>query len=298
MKTTVVACMMVALSVGSGCAGASGSTADDGLSTNDSVMMHGANDIQSKVLLLDKEKPASAVPVATLAAGTAVELEVSAGLATFEGSATAATVRADADGSVALPRVDPGLTGEDSIITLTVSGKVAGTVRVRGLARAEWAQLQGLLAASADAVLARGEGYVAVDELAVAADDRGALLEMGTASDHPADGSGVEKGLCIRAAWGPGKVNWGSSDPWGQGFSVKPESSSSLVRAAAPSQSIDGIYRRSWGCGSAHKVADSCTATVSSSGSISCCCNAAMQALGHTCSWVNPGNIGFPRCPL
>lgn len=135
------------------------------------------------------------------------------------------------------------------------------------------------------------------------ADWRGVQTDFGasrSSASKPAKGL-QNYGLCLRVAWGPGRVNWGMSNPSGVGFSIKPESSDSLVRASGSGQDCDGIYRNSWGCGTAFKVPDSCTATVTSSGSISCCCNAVAAALGHTCQWVSPGSddeSNWPRCPL
>ncbi len=105
--------------------------------------------------------------------------------------------------------------------------------------------------------------------------------------------------VCIRSPFGPGIVNWNIADPSGPGwkYSVKPENSTPLIWAAAPSQAIDGVYRSSWGCGYALKVPDSCTLTIND-GSASSCCNAAMAQLGYVVEWVNPGSIGWVNCPL
>jgi hypothetical protein len=152
------------------------------------------------------------------------------------------------------------------------------------------------------------EGVAAValssNETASKSEDstRGVRQELGSSpkATNYALGGAQTYGICVRAAWGPGWVNWAMSNPSGSGFSVKPESTWNLVWASAPGQNCDGIYRQSWGCGSALKVPDSCTADVTTGGSVSCCCNAAMAALGHVCQWVNPGasNIGWPNCPL
>lgn len=110
-------------------------------------------------------------------------------------------------------------------------------------------------------------------------------------------------GVCVRVPWGPGKVNWGMSSPKSSGYSVAPESTSRLVWGAAPSQDIDAIYRHAWGCGVAYKVPNHCTATVRSSGGISCCCNAAASLVGGSCRWIDTransvdGNY-FADCPL
>jgi len=110
-----------------------------------------------------------------------------------------------------------------------------------------------------------------------------------------------ERGVCARVPWGPGKVKWSSNNPGdgGQNFSIAPENTNWLVWASGASQSVDAIYRKSWGCGWAYKIPDSCTATVSSGGGISTCCNAAAAALGHVPKMVNTYNSSYwPNCPL
>jgi hypothetical protein len=152
--------------------------------------------------------------------------------------------------------------------------------------------------AAVDESLATGDSDIAgvtLDEN----DVEGIEMDLGTGPDY-AGASQKQGGACIRTPFGPGWVNWGMANPSGSGFSVKPESSWSLIWATAPSQNCDGVYRRSWGCNSALKVPDSCTANVASNGSVSCCCNAALAALGYVCQWVNPSSpaIGWPACPL
>lgn len=162
------------------------------------------------------------------------------------------------------------------------------------------------------AILVLGDHYAVIDESQMRVTEEAVELNgaepsvtsgLGKAgkpeSIHPnADAENLAAGLCIRTPFGPGKVKWTWSTPWSSGYSVKPESSGSLVRASAPDDSIDAIYRRSWGCGTALKVPNSCTLTWNSNGSWSSCCNAAAAALGHVPQWVNPRNHGFPNCPL
>lgn len=111
----------------------------------------------------------------------------------------------------------------------------------------------------------------------------------------------LHRGVCVRVPWGPGKVEWSHSFPGvgGQYFSVAPESNSTLFWAVAPGQNIDAIYNRFWGCGTALKIPDSCTATVTTGGQITTCCNAAMAAFGHVPVWVNTyADPYFVDCPL
>ncbi|MDR1853208.1 MAG: hypothetical protein LBR21_11290 [Propionibacteriaceae bacterium] len=97
-------------------------------------------------------------------------------------------------------------------------------------------------------------------------------------------------GLCIRLPIGPGRVEWGFSNPSGSTayFSVKPENSNSLVWAKAPGQDVDGVYRRSWGKCKALKIPDSATVNIdSANGTIRYCQNAAAALLGHVVKWTN-----------
>ena len=55
-------------------------------------------------------------------------------------------------------------------------------------------------------------------------------------------------GLCIRVAWGPGKVKWNWSNPQASPYyySYKPESATALKWASAPEDDLDAMYKRSW----------------------------------------------------
>lgn len=155
-------------------------------------------------------------------------------------------------------------------------------------------------------------GYVP-DEAIVEIGHTSALVDLELATEFASDegvpevvlledGDLIEPpGLCVRVPWGPGKAKWQSSSPGngGQSFSYSRESDPTMEWATAPDDNIDAIYRTSWGCSKALKVPDSCTATVSTSASISTCCNAAMMALGYSATWINPSTDAyFPDCPL
>lgn len=105
-------------------------------------------------------------------------------------------------------------------------------------------------------------------------------------------------GGCIRVPFGPGLAIWTASPPIAFGWSVKPEDSLALVHGTPPSQAIDGIYNRSWGCGVTIKVPDSCTATIGSGPGVECCCNHLAALFGKYCKWRDPVAIGWPACPL
>ncbi|MDR3106909.1 MAG: hypothetical protein LBU05_01730, partial [Bifidobacteriaceae bacterium] len=114
--------------------------------------------------------------------------------------------------------------------------------------------------------MALPEGPLTVQSVAQAIVDSGAseqFPELGVLSSSSslaaASSSATVQGLCIRVAWGPGKVKWEFSNPGNKSpnyFSVKPESSNSLIWAQTPGQDIDGVYRGSWGSCTALKVPD------------------------------------------
>jgi hypothetical protein len=108
-------------------------------------------------------------------------------------------------------------------------------------------------------------------------------------------------GLCVRSPLGPGRVNWhwSSSNPWATGgWAYKPETLRVVYRADdRVNDSIDGLYRRSWGCGTAYKVPDSCTVDVYQNNTWSYCCNAAAWAAGHRVGFVNSSALANPAPP-
>ena len=129
-------------------------------------------------------------------------------------------------------------------------------------------------------------------------DNRGMLFSINKDGEITRN---VQRSVCLRVPWGPGKVEWQGPSPGagGQFFSVAPESTPPLVWAAAPQQNIDAIYNRFWGCGVALKIPDSCTATVTTNGEISACCNDLAAAAGHIPVWVNTyTDAYFVDCPL
>lgn len=193
-------------------------------------------------------------------------------------------------GALIVPAIKPAFIYDESF----VRGAGVPEVRVVTLPSGGIERLAAALDASPGALLQVGRHYAVVDEARVQPGTAGAIVNV----DQGFGNSAQPDELCVRQAWGPGWVNWHFSNPAGAGYSVKPECCTSLVWASGSGQDCDGIYRRSWGCGTALKVPDSCTADVYGDGSISCCCNATLAALGYVCQWVNPGGIGWPNCPL
>lgn len=172
--------------------------------------------------------------------------------------------------------------------TVEVSSESAGTIRV--VPEKNWEKLIELLSRTG-AVVEKDANRLLVDESKIS--DEGELQRF----DDSGESTKV-KGVCMRTPFGPGLVKWWMSNPAGQGFSRKPESSWALTWAQAPEQDCDGIYNRRWGCGRAFKVPDSCTAVVNSYGGLDCCCNVAMAQFGIVCQWKNPVELNWPVCPL
>lgn len=191
-----------------------------------------------------------------------------------------------------VPELSPGHLYDETTLSVSALGRTLYRLRTVTLPVGGIEQLLEAVAHDTSVVLQSGPGYALVNEQQLNLED---LPLEGHVS---LEGELYSKGLCVRVPWGPGKVDWNMSNPSSLGYSVKPETSSTLIWASGSSQDIDGIYNKFWGCGDAFKVPDSCTADVYSSGTISCCCNAAMMALGHVCKWVNPGSIGWANCPL
>lgn len=257
----------------------------------------------SKVLLV---REGAEVPARELLAmespNAELRFRVASGQVRFENGSEAALGRAGSDGVIETPVIKAGPVNDESSIEIVSRGRTLGVLRVRTLPHETWASILDVLANDPGVVVERAPAYAVVDLSMVKSSGLGLQQGFGSGAGQETKanrGGGVEPmALCVRVPWGPGWVNWGMSNPAGAGYSVKPESSGSLVWARSSGQDADGIYNRAWGCGTAFKIPDNCTATVASNGSISCCCNAAMAALGHVCRWLNPGAVGWPNCPL
>jgi hypothetical protein len=199
-------------------------------------------------------------------------------------------------------RVEGG--ADESFIRLLVNGQMAvDYLRIATLPQGGIPKLMRHLAGNEAAVITWGDRYAVVDEdklVSVAEPSLQISIPIpGNEEDSDSDPNNPAnlEGLCIRTPRGPGLVRWQISDPAGKGFSVKPEASSVLVWASAPSNEIDAIYNKFWGCGVALKVPDSCTIDWKSS-SYTACCNALFAAMGYVPTWVNPKQHSFPDCPL
>lgn len=226
-----------------------------------------------------------------------VTFSISGGAVFAESNGPVASV--ERTGTIMLPAITGTRTGDEGLLTVTIDGRIAGQeIRVATLPTGGLNTLRGYLSADDPAVIAMGDNYAVVDESLWQERPAGSVSFVVDAQTSRIDQ--LADGLCIRTPFGPGKVNYSGFGPWdvGKRYSYKPESSSALKRGSGSSDELDALYRYSWGCGTALKIPDSCTSTVSNNGSINSCCNAAAAALGHTPKWVNPTSHGFPRCPL
>ncbi len=97
---------------------------------------------------------------------------------------------------------------------------------------------------------------------------------------------------------GAGRVCFDGVNGGDKGYSVYPENGGSLVCGGTSCRDADGLYREVWGCCTALKVPDFCTATVHSGGTYCSCPPWPFPQ----CSWVNPccsscDEAGWPNCP-
>lgn len=196
-----------------------------------------------------------------------------------------------------IPEIVAGKAGDEGTLRVLVNGQpIVDDIRIAVVSKEDITLARNYFPVGSRSTIAQNDTFLIVDESKI----ENLPTETVTRSFNE-DGTPAERaGLCIRVAWGPGKVKYNGFSPWavGKRYSYKPESSSSLVRGSGSEDNVDAVYRYSWGCGTALKVPDSCTLTIYNDGSLGTCCNAAMAALGHTVKWVNPVSHGFPRCPL
>ncbi len=220
------------------------------------------------------------------------------------------------DGVIMTPPIIAGPTFGESFINVLIDGQVAiENLRVATLEPGGIENLTKIIGADDPGLIVLGDHYAVLDESKMRETtqtvtgliDLPAKRGVKTNNDlmnqvAPApDEQFSALSVCIRTPFGPGLVNWNwsSSNPWATGGSAyKPESLSVVYRADDLARdAIDGLYRRSWGCGVAYKVPDSCTVNVNQNNTWSYCCNAAAWAAGHRVGFVSPSAIGGPNCP-
>jgi hypothetical protein len=232
--------------------------------------------------------------------GGSFEIRGAARFAETHASRATARLRA---GALELPAISAPDDVGDSYVQLVVGDQRIGQpLLVAARPKGTIAQITNFVPAGDRSYVALGADYALVDVNAYQANasDRGQAGSPQRGEDpSQAPGGSTTSGLCIRTPFGPGWVEWQWVDPWSFGYSVKPETSNSLVYGHLPSEGCDGIYNLAWGCGLALKIPDHCTFYA---GDGSYCCNAATIPLFGVVRWVNPGSGGeateWPVCPL
>ena len=224
------------------------------------------------------------------------------GNARFQSSEEVMAITLSTDGIIMSPAIVSGTAYDESFFRVIYRGHtIIDRIRVATLPVGGIGNLGNRILFADPSIIALGDHYAVVDESRMTniTDDAITFQSPGNTAEER-DAPQTAASLCIRTPFGPGLVKWNFSNPGrtGAGFSVKPESSYNLIWASAPSNAIDAIYNRGWGCGIALKVPDSCTVTWNSSSSWSSCCNATFAALGYVPKWVNPAQHNFPYCPL
>jgi len=198
-------------------------------------------------------------------------------------------------GIVTMPPLQAGTVDDVSLVHVTVNGTILlDDLRVVTLSPGDMETLRAEIEGFSEAVLAMADTYAIIDEEKLIP-----YLDQSTGETQGFEGAPCGSYPCTRAPVGPGEVKWLTSNPAAEGYSVKPETGSTLVWATPPIQYIDGIYKTNWGCSLALKVPDSCTAEVSGGEIIECCCNATLYLLGYKCKAINPYLFSdWPDCPL
>ena len=225
---------------------------------------------------------------------------VSGGGARFKNVERITATRTVENGLINTPDIIPGPTNDESFITVLIGGQVVlDNLRVATLPAGGIQKLLRYIPATDPSLVILGDHYAVVDEnkLTDVSDETVTLFGRVPGGKKKRGDEFTTQGLCIRTIRPPGIVKWYINNPAGAGFSYKPEGPNALVWASAPSNAIDGIYNKNWGCGIALKVPTSCTISWYSS-YYSACCNAAAAAIGKVPRWVNPGSIGWENCPL
>lgn len=206
------------------------------------------------------------------------------------------------DGRIMTPAIISSTAYDESFFRVIYRGHtIIDRVRVATLPVGGIGNLGNRIIFADPSVITLGDHFAVVDESRITdVSDEAITFQSGENTNTAPNAPQTTASLCIRTPFAPGLVKWNFSNPGrtGAGFSVKPESSYALIWASAPSNAIDAIYNRQWGCGIALKVPDSCTVTWNSPSSWSSCCNATFAALGYVPKWVNPAQHNFPYCPL
>ncbi|MFA5854020.1 MAG: hypothetical protein WC866_02940 [Patescibacteria group bacterium] len=138
----------------------------------------------------------------------------------------------------------------------------------------------------------QGEGYFIIDMMGLS----NAMRTSQTPSEG-SEGTVTQALSCGNGTSGPGIADFWSGSPGsgGQGFSFMPEWTNTLFWALNGELTADGIYRSSWGCGTALKIPNNCSVYVKQDASLQNCCGFPW----FQPSWINTySDSYFPDCPL
>lgn len=222
-------------------------------------------------------------------------------------------------GVIMTPPIVAGPTFGESFINVLVDGQtVIENLRVATLEPGSVEKLTKLIGTDDPGLIVLGDHYAVLDENKMRETTQtvtgrvelpsklggktGAVLL--NQAESKIDEQVLALGVCVRTPTKPGWVNWhgytSASNPWAsEGWAYKPESINWVVYRADDlvRDATDGLYRRSWGCGVAYKIPDSCTVDVSKGNGWTYCCNAAAWIAGYRVGFVNPSTFGGPNCP-
>jgi len=205
------------------------------------------------------------------------------------------------------PAIVSGSAYDESFIHVAINGEtVIDNLRVATLPAGSIEKLARYISTNDPALIALSNHYAVVDEnkLTNVTDEAVTIQMTAPGSTKELGEQAATASVCIRpfTLYGPGIVKWQMNNPgrsrWG--YSFLPEGLPNLKWASPPSNNIDGLYNKSWGCRTALKVPNTCTVSFNGS-SYSACCNNLGLLLGYKVEWVTPGQgyeSGWPTCPL
>jgi hypothetical protein len=239
------------------------------------------------------------------------------GNARFESAQGLIAVTGAENGVIVTPPIVAGTAFGESFVRVMVDGQtVIENLRVATLEAGSIGNLTRIIGADDPGLIVLGDHYAVLDESKMRETTQTVTgrVELPSKIDGKSvddtwnrvapkiDQQRVTSGVCIRSPFGPGWVNWhwSSSNPWAtNGWAYKPETLNVVYRADdLAGDAIDGLYKISWGCGTAFKVPDSCTVDMYQGDStIYYCCNAAAWAAGHRAEFVSSSALGGPPCP-
>jgi hypothetical protein len=228
------------------------------------------------------------------------------------------------NGVIKIPPIVAGPSFGHSFINVMVDGQtVIEKLRVATVDKGDIEKFKGYIEADDPGIIVLGDHYAVIDESRL----KGTTQTISVQIELPPDGDVTiiedsqnrvttnASGVCdSRPPWGPGRVNWHGYtsilNPWAwEGWAYKPEGFIAMYRANdLASDSIDALYKRSWGCNRnpgwnvpnrALKVPDNCTVNITGGNStITGCCNAAFSIFWRI-EWIYADTLkawGWASC--